>query len=112
MSFAWAGNALAILQTDELEKMADEHPDGVAGYIYTFQLAVLTLLTTLCLWGMVGLGVFDSFKYCEWPNMIIKFVIFFFASLSIRECWHVVLFTQLLLLARLAIKKNEKENRS
>lgn len=108
LSFAWVGNALAILQTDELEKMTDNHPDGIANYIYYFQMAILILLVSLCFWGVVGLGVFDYFDDSKWVDVPVKFSMFFIASISIRECWNVVLFTQMLLMARVKIRKVNK----
>ena len=47
LSFAWAGNAQALLMEKEIELLSDFHPDGIHTYVYTFQLAILVILVTL-----------------------------------------------------------------
>lgn len=34
LSFAWVGNAQALLQESEIEKIAEYHPDGIRTYVY------------------------------------------------------------------------------
>jgi len=108
MSFAWVGSAQAIIQTAEIERLADEQGGGVENYVFTFQSAILAILVTLCLWGLAGLGVFD--RPCPWacPGWLHRATVgllFFFASLTLRECWQVVMGAQMLLLAQRAISK-------
>lgn len=112
LSFAWAGNAQALLQTEEIEELTQTHPDGLQNYIYTFQTAILVILTTLVAWGCAGLGMFDGDQIKE-PICgsfslanIAAFALFFLSSLTVRECWHVVLGSQMFILARHKIKNN------
>jgi hypothetical protein len=115
LSFAWGGNAQALLETPEVRKMAEQHAGGFEEYIYTFQSAVLFLLITLVVWVFAGLRVFDE----SWPRPInkgtyfaAKCFLYFLASLSVRECWHVVLGAQWFLLSRYKISKTiQKENK-
>lgn len=107
LSFAWAGNAHALLQTTEIEKFSDKHPAGVRNYVFTFLAAILTILVTLVLWGLAGLGLFDK----RWPtvnNPQLYFaagtLLYGFASLTLRECWQVVNGAQLLLITRRDIR--------
>ena len=107
MSFAWVGNIQGILQSEEAEKLYSAHPGGAENYAYTFQSAILVVLIAISLWGVAGLGVFD--QHCWWncsarPYAILKFWLFFLISLAIRECWHVVLGAQLLLLTQRFIR--------
>jgi hypothetical protein len=113
LSFAWGGNAQAILQTEEIDKLTDHHPGGFEEYIYTFQSAILVILCTLVLWGLAGLGFFDN----VWPKnsnrvgyLSVTAFLFFMASLTLRECWHIVLGAQWLLIARRKIKKLNQEH--
>lgn len=106
LSFAWVGNAQALLQESEIEKIADYHPDGIRTYVYTFQLAILVILLTLVAWGLAGLKVFSlpifssaCAKYC------VEAGLYFMASLTLRECWHVVIGSQLLILSRHQARK-------
>lgn len=71
--------------------------------VFVFQTAVLAILVSLILWGLAGLRVFDT----GWPMaanpiayLIIKVVLFCFASMTIRECWHVVMGAQMLLIVQ------------
>lgn len=107
MSFAWVGNIQGILQSDQAERLYSVHPEGAENYVYTFQSAILVILVTLGAWAAAGLGVFDH--YCWWrcsamPYLALKFWLFFLVSLAVRECWHVVLGAQLLLLTQRYIK--------
>jgi hypothetical protein len=108
MSFAWVGSAQAIVQTVEIEKLADAQGGGIENYVFTFQSAILAILVTLCLWGLAGLGVFD--QPCPWPcpawlYPAARGLLFFIASLTLRECWQVVMGAQMLLLAQRKIAK-------
>ncbi len=106
LSFAWGGNAQALLQTDEIKKLSAFRDGGYEEYIYTYQAAVLLILTALVGWGLAGLGIFDQ----VWPTIsqgtfyhTVSALLFFLASVTLRECWHVVLGAQALLLIRFKI---------
>lgn len=107
LTFAWAGNAQALLQTSEIERLAEYHKGGFVEYVYVYQTAILTILVTLILWGLAGLQIFDR----QWPTInhpilyfSIKTFLFMFSSLTLRECWHVVLGAQWMLLVQKEIK--------
>lgn len=109
LSFAWGGNAQALLESPEVHAMVAEHPGGFEEYVYTFQSAILFLLLTLVLWALAGLGIFDR----VWPTQAslcayrgVGALLYLLASLSVRECWHVVLGAQWFLVARYKIQKN------
>lgn len=102
LSFAWAGNAQAILQTDELEKLSKRLPDGIETYLYVFQEAILLILVTMTLWGLAALGLFCALE------TLAKIILFFLASLTLRECWHVVLGSQIMILTRYSIREHER----
>lgn len=108
MSFAWVGNAQAILQGSETEPLYKQHPGGFENYAYTFQSAILVILITLVTWGIAAMGIFDEscrLLCVRWGYDLVKGVLFFLASLSLRECWHVVMGAQLLLLAQRFIRR-------
>lgn len=111
LSFAWAGNAQALLQSNEIEELSQYHEGGFIEYVYVYQTAILTILITLVLWGLAGLQIFDS----QWPTInnsniyfFIKVILFTFSSLTLRECWHVVMGASLMLLIQKEIKKQKK----
>ena len=103
--FSWIGNALTLLRSSEIEKLASFHEDGLRAYVYSFQLTVLVILTTAVLWAVAGLGVLDL--ECVFPRatVLIETALYFFAVLSLREAWHVVIASNTLLLTRSFIQK-------
>jgi len=109
LSFAWVGNAQALLQESEIEKIAEHHPDGIRTYVYTFQLAILVILVTLVAWGFAGLKVFDTPMFCKkYVQLSIEATLYFLASLTLRECWHVVIGSQLMVLTRHEVRNSHK----
>ena len=110
LSFAWAGNAQALLQKDEIQKISVYLPDEIETYVYTFQLAILVILVTLGSWGLAGLKLF-SLQMFQAPciKLLTEICLYFLASLTLRECWHVVLGSQILILTRYHVRKIESE---
>lgn len=111
LSFAWAGNAQSLLQTPEIDDLDDYIAGGIPEFIFIFQTAILAILTSAVLWGLAGLGVFDH--ECFWKcsprwYFAASTTLYGFLSLTIRECWHVVLGAQGLLLMRLRKKRIDK----
>lgn len=108
LSFAWGGNAQALLQSTEVEKVSEYNDGGYEEYVFSFQAAILLILFTLVLWAVAGLGIFDMVwpvHQCGWQYRSIVGLLFFFSSLTIRECWHVVLGAQNLLLMRFQVRR-------
>lgn len=110
LSFAWAGNAQALMQTDEITELSDYLQGGLPIYAYKFQTAILVILITLSAWGLGGLGVFENtiFLNTKIQNSI-EITLYFLASFTLRECWHVVLGSQVMLIMRYNIKRNKKQ---
>lgn len=107
LSFAWAGNAQALLQSAEIEAVAKHNPGGLKDYVYTFQTSVLILLATIVVWGLAALGLADVL----WPGasqlgarMLAAQVLYGLTSLTLRECWQVVMASQWLVLMRHAVR--------
>jgi hypothetical protein len=93
LSFAWAGNAHALLQTEEMRKLSKYHEGGFVEYVFIYQTAILTILVTLVFWGFAGLGIYDQ----TWPTrcnprlyFTAKSFLFVLSSLTLRECWQAV----------------------
>ena len=112
LAFAWAGNAQALMQSAEIDELAEHHKGGFVDYAYTYQLAILVILITIVLWSLAGLGVYDK----VWPTVAcgsyyfdVKTTLYATSSLTLRECWHVVLGAQFMLLAQRRIKKKTAE---
>ncbi|NIW12447.1 MAG: hypothetical protein GWN31_00620, partial [Candidatus Thorarchaeota archaeon] len=63
LSFAWGGNAQALIQTSEILQLASKRKGGFLEYLFAYQLAILLILISLTCWAVAGLGVFDQ----VWP---------------------------------------------
>lgn len=98
LSFAWAGNTQALLQQKEIREFFLYLPDKIEAHLYTFQLAILVILVTLCAWGLAGLKVF-LLPIFQTPciQLLIETCLYFLASLTLRECWNVVYGSQILI---------------
>ena len=112
LCFAWAGNAQALLQGSEIQEMAQFHEGGFQEYVFTYQLAIFAILVTLVAWALAGFGIFEK----TWPTtdharlyFTVKAILFTLSSLALRECWHVVLGAQWMLLVQHAIKRAKKD---
>jgi amino acid permease len=111
LSFAWAGNAQALLQSSEIDKLSEHHEGGFVEYVFTYQTAILAILITLVFWGLAGLHIFDT----RWPTsqssvayFVVKTFLFLLVSMTLRECWHVVMGAQWLLLVQREIRKHNR----
>lgn len=114
IAFAWAGNAQTLLQTPEIEQLANYPGEGFKDWVYEYQLTVLLLLVTLVLWGVSSLGVYDEL----WPTpqraylyWVVGLLLYTLASLSLRGCWRAVMDTQNLLVTRYRARQIQHDQR-
>jgi hypothetical protein len=47
LTFAWGGNAVSLMQSEEINKIADYQNGGLQVYAFKFQSAILILLITM-----------------------------------------------------------------
>lgn len=105
ITVAWCGNIVVLLNNDEIIELTEKHKLGIEEYSYSVQNVILCLLITIISWTLYGIGLFNNFYGTTW--------LFFLSSLTIRECWHLIMFVQLLTIARTKIilarktKKND-----
>lgn len=116
LTFAWGGNAVTLMQSEEINILADYKPGGLREYVFKFQAAILVLLFTMVVWGLAGLDIFESLYCNSQLNIIyksIEVILYSFVSLSLRDCWHVVMGAQAMVLYKRSIIKaiNDKKKR-
>ena len=116
LSFAWGGNANALIQTSEIKEVAAQLKGGIEDYIFGYQLAILAMFVTLALWALAALGLAEyihqtafigSFSY----NLVEVFL-YGVASLALRECWHVVIGVQYKLVMKIRLEEEHKRKSS
>lgn len=110
LAFAWAGNAMALLQAPEVHSIAEQEEERrlYRSYVFTYQMAILVLLVVLLMWGLLAIGVANV-----WPRMYGnghlrhagRAIAFSASSVAMRECWHVVLGAQAMLLMRNLVRR-------
>lgn len=110
LTFSWAGNAHALLQSNEIIALSIRRKGGIAEYIFTFQLCILIILSTICLWLIPSLHIkylLSSLVSLDYFNHIASALLYAFLSLAVRTSWQAVLGVNMLLLSRATlIKKN------
>lgn len=113
LTFAWVANVQMILLTDEIERLAKYVEGGYPTYVFSFQLGMLIVLASLVMWGIAGLGVFDSSECIFRPGLmcsnIAKVVLFSSVSVALRECWHLIKASMILLVYRQEIRDVTRE---
>lgn len=114
LSFAWVGNAMAILESPQLAKMTAMHTRGIKEYLYTYQSAILILITCIILWSLIALNLHHiplTLNLSPQFRFFGKLALYAFSSLSIRECWQVVLSTQWLLISKYRVDELENQEK-
>ena len=97
MSMAWTTRASTILQTKELREALFRNDRSAEEYIYGFQLAILIILLMVGFVAvMAGGGIRIRIFGGHIDSLLSGFWLYFLLSLSIRECWGVVNFTNML----------------
>jgi len=112
LSFAWAGSAQALLQASEVQEMTTFHKGGFTDYVFTYQVAIFAILVTLVSWALAGFQIFDKLWPTESRNscyFAVKVLLFTLSSLTLRECWHVVLGAQWMLLIQHEVKRSKRD---
>ena len=111
LTFAWGGNAQAVLQTSQIRRMARHTEGGLADYAGYYQLAILLVLITLAAWGVGAMGLFEGLAPRPTPTLPYRCVaalLYFLTSLTVGECWGVVDSARMLLLARTTISEADE----
>lgn len=118
LAFAWGGNAVAVLQTPEMQ-LVGSHPEDPTRYrswVFSYQLAILVILVTLLVWALLAVGIANEhpllFRH-EAARVVGRTAAFALSSIAVRECWQVVLTTHRILLQRrmLQVALDKKDTR-
>lgn len=96
ITFAWAGNAQAIIRTREFRAIA-RHRDngGAADYVYGFQLCIFVLLAAIGAWTIAAILSHPSGE----TTLSINAILYALLSLATRCSWQAVVGANLVLLS-------------
>lgn len=97
MSLAWTTRAATVLQSPELRSRIFNDDRPAEDYIYGYQLAVLVIIVMVAYVALMAGGGVD-FRVFGPPTdqNIAGFFLYLLLSLSLRECWGAVNFTNML----------------
>lgn len=80
-----------ILNSEKISAMLSTHPYSYEKYACVYQTAILMFIFTLCVWGVGDLHVYDDILGRSIFCFLVKVFLYSMVSLTLRECWHLVL---------------------
>ncbi|WP_100258991.1 hypothetical protein [Qipengyuania seohaensis] len=99
MAFAWTSRASTILNNAEFRDRIIGENNPLSDYVYGFQTSILILFCCVVYIAIMAAGGFSfSFISDDVSVFISSFWMYFLISITIRECWSVINFTNLLTL--------------
>ena len=97
MSMAWTTRAATVMQSEDLRKKIFTKDRPAEDYVYGFQLAMLVVILMVVVVAiMAGGGLTLQLFGRETDRNISGYVMYLLLSISVRECWGVVNFTNML----------------
>ena len=108
LAFGWAGRSASILQDKSFSKFLIHHGAPPEGYVYAFQLAILSMLIFIAVSLILlsgGLGF--SFGDEAVNNFLNRFLLFFIASIAVRESWGIIYFVNKLTIQYYRVRERE-----
>lgn len=108
MAVAWTGQASAIVSNEEFQKKILKEDRRLEDYLYGYQMSILILFITIGYMAIMAAGGFNFYIYDrQFSVLTSSFFMFLLVSLSTRECWSIINFTNLLSLLDGYIKKGQ-----
>lgn len=108
LAFGWAGRSASLLQDKSFSKFLIENGPSPEGYVYAFQLAVLSVLTFIVIaLVMVAGGVgadLGAASLNEFANRTLLFVV---GSVAVRESWGIIYFVNKLTIQYYRVREEE-----
>lgn len=99
MAFAWTSRASAILNNKEFRSKIIGEDNPLADYVYGFQLSIMILFCCVIYIAIMAVGGFKIvIASVYWSQTASSFFMFVLISMTIRSCWGVINFTNLLTL--------------
>lgn len=97
MAVAWTARASMIISDKKFQEtnVGDENP--IEDYVYGYQLSVGIVFASVVVITIMAAGGFDFYIYSpSFSQFLSSITLYSLLSLTIRECWAVINFTNLL----------------
>lgn len=107
LSFAWAGRSSSLLQDREFSAFIIAHGPPIEGYVYSFQLAILSVVIFTVICGLLlagGSGFSTGFDNLD--DAINRFVLSLSGLIALGECWGSIYFSNKLTIQFYGVKKS------
>lgn len=101
LTFAWGGNAQALIQTEEIRLISKLEKGSTKYFVGYYQTAILLILISLASWMFASFDVRVSYgeRFLWVPNFL-EALLYALTFMTFIECWAVVDSARKLLLAR------------
>lgn len=110
LSFAWAGRSSSLLQDKDFSEFIIEYGPPVEGYVYSFQLAVLSVAVFIVVsLSLISGGTQLTTGSPEINGILNRFLLLGVGFLAARECWGVIYFANKLSIQFLQIRSRKLE---
>lgn len=97
MSVAWTARAATVLNDKSFRESVVGESNPLEDYVYGYQLSILMIMSTVIYISIMAAGGFRFYIYSrKFSEGCSSFFLYFFLSISIRECWSVINFSNLL----------------
>ena len=97
MAVGWTTRAATIVSDAKFRNNMVSDGNPLEDYVYGYQLSILILFLCICYIAIMSSGGFNFYIFSEKLSSIFSsYFMYFLISLTIRECWSVINFTNLL----------------
>lgn len=97
VAVAWTARASFIISDDDFREKVIASDNPIEDYVYGYQLSILVLFSAIIYVAIMSSGGFNFYIHDrELSKFVSSFFMFLLLSLTLRECWSVINFTNLL----------------
>ncbi|MEW9855856.1 hypothetical protein [Novosphingobium sp. M1R2S20] len=101
MSVAWTARAATVINDNDFRKAIISEDRPLVDYVYGYQLCLLVIMSTVVYIAIMAVGGFDFYMFTpEISRAASTVALYFLLSLSVRLCWTVINFSNLLALLK------------
>ncbi|MDP9423276.1 MAG: hypothetical protein M3Q19_10685 [Pseudomonadota bacterium] len=110
LAFGWAGRSASLLQDKDFSRFIIENGPAPEGYVYSFQLAVLTVIAFIGLSLVMASGGLPLSTGSESVDTYgNRFWLFLTGSIAVRESWGIIYFVNKLTIQFYRLRQSQFE---
>lgn len=111
MAVAWTARASFIINDYDFRNSMITKDNPIEDYVYGYQLSILILFVCIVYVAIMAAGGFNFHIYdATLSAHLSSFFMYFLMSVTIRECWSVINFTNMLSLLNAMVKPNSTKD--